>query len=106
MPDRLFFSLNSTIRSIMEEASDMREFIPELYYLPELFINLNEFNFGVGQSGRQVHNVELFSFAKGSPFFCVFFLRSLLEGPECSGSLHKWLDLIFGPKAHLPEAEH
>lgn len=39
--------------------SDVRELIPEFYYLPELFLNLEKHNFGLMQSKERVHNVIL-----------------------------------------------
>jgi hypothetical protein len=30
----------------MDTYSETRELIPELFYLPEMMINLNDFNFG------------------------------------------------------------
>jgi len=39
--DRLFDSINDIFLSVITNVSDFREFIPELYCLPEIFINLN-----------------------------------------------------------------
>ena len=45
-PERLFLSLASTIQSITSQNSDVRELCSEFYYLPELFTNINNLNFG------------------------------------------------------------
>jgi hypothetical protein len=37
--DRLFFSLNETFKNATEELTDVRELVPEFFYLPEMFIN-------------------------------------------------------------------
>ena len=34
LPDRLFCSMEHLFRNIKEEMSDVREFVPEAYYLP------------------------------------------------------------------------
>ena len=45
-PDRLFLSLERTFYSASSEKCDLRELIPEIYTTPEIFLNLNRFNFG------------------------------------------------------------
>ena len=45
-PERLFFNLKNTFYSSTHEKCDLRELIPEFFTLPEMFINLNNFNFG------------------------------------------------------------
>ena len=45
-PDRLFLSLERTFSSATSDKCDLRELIPEMFTIPELFINLNRFNFG------------------------------------------------------------
>ena len=40
-PDRIFHSMNVLCRNIREEVNDVREFIPEFYYLPEMYYNTN-----------------------------------------------------------------
>lgn len=57
--DRLFYSLEDSFRCATEDNSDIRELIPELFYLPELFLNLNRENFGIRQTGERVDNVEI-----------------------------------------------
>lgn len=39
--------------------SDVRELIPEFFYLPEFLINCEDFDFGVQQNGKRVSHVEL-----------------------------------------------
>lgn len=39
LPDRMFFSMISSWKSAIKEMSDVRELIPEFYYLPEAFLN-------------------------------------------------------------------
>ena len=46
MADRLFFNFSETYKNATEELSDVRELIPEFYYLPEMFINYSKYDFG------------------------------------------------------------
>lgn len=40
-----------------EEMADVRELIPEFYYLPEAFLNVNGYNLGNLQNGTKVNNI-------------------------------------------------
>ena len=40
-PNRLFFAIENTFYNISSQQSDLRELIPEFFYLPEMFININ-----------------------------------------------------------------
>ena len=40
-PNRLFFSIQETFFNISTQKADLRELIPEFFYFPEMFINLN-----------------------------------------------------------------
>ena len=51
LPDRLFYSIEETFKNSMEDNSDVRELIPELFYQPESLININNENFGIQQNG-------------------------------------------------------
>ena len=44
-PNRLFFSIEDTFFNISTQKSDLRELIPEFFYLPEMFLNINNINF-------------------------------------------------------------
>lgn len=57
--DRIFFALSESYKGATEEYSDVRELIPEFFYLPEMFLNLDKNDFGVQQTGNRVHNVCL-----------------------------------------------
>ena len=45
LADRLFFNFAETYRNATEELSDVRELIPEFYYMPELYINTSHYDF-------------------------------------------------------------
>ncbi|KAI0476465.1 hypothetical protein GGR56DRAFT_666056 [Xylariaceae sp. FL0804] len=98
--DRLFFSIEGSWRSASQDnGSDVRELIPEFFYLPEFLTNVNGYNFGERQgSGGPVNHVELPPWAKGDPKIFVAKHREALESPYVSQNLHSWIDLVFGNK--------
>ncbi|KAH6855033.1 hypothetical protein B0I37DRAFT_363738 [Chaetomium sp. MPI-CAGE-AT-0009] len=99
-PDRLFFSIeNAWASSSRDNGSDVRELIPEFFYLPDFLTNINGYNFGVRQGGGgRVDNVVLPPWAKGDPKIFIAKNREALESPYVSQRLHQWIDLVFGYK--------
>uniref|UniRef100_A0A1I8HBZ6 PH domain-containing protein n=1 Tax=Macrostomum lignano TaxID=282301 RepID=A0A1I8HBZ6_9PLAT len=99
LPDRTFHSIRTSWRlSSKLSDSDVKELIPEFFCLPEFFINSEELDFGVKQSGVRVDNVELPPWAADDPRRFVLIHRAALESPLVTEKLHKWIDLIFGYK--------
>ncbi|KAI0837982.1 beach-domain-containing protein [Hypoxylon sp. FL0890] len=98
--DRLFFSIEGSWKSASQEnGSDVRELIPEFFYLPDFLTNVNGYNFGERQgSAGRVNHVELPPWAKGDPKIFIAKHREALESPYVSQHLHLWIDLIFGHK--------
>ena len=41
-PDRQFWSMETTFHGVTTNESDLKELIPELFYLPEMFKNTNK----------------------------------------------------------------
>ncbi|PPD66411.1 hypothetical protein GOBAR_DD36708 [Gossypium barbadense] len=68
--DRLFQSIESTYRNCLSNTSDVKELIPEFYYMPEFLINSNSYHLGVKQDGEPINDVSLPPWAK-DPFFGV-----------------------------------
>ena len=126
-PNRLFFSIEDTFYNVTFQKSDIRELIPEFYYFPEMFLNINKINFHEKTDGTLVNDVEI---PKNLDFFdnnendkinsdnnnnknkivdkeeesnyyrCFKFvekMRNLLESK--SGEINFWINLIFGNKA-------
>ena len=56
-PNRLFYSIDETFNNIATQKSDLRELIPEFFYLPEMFMNLNSINFHKRANGDLVDDV-------------------------------------------------
>ncbi|KAM5308610.1 lipopolysaccharide-responsive and beige-like anchor protein isoform 5-T5 [Glossophaga mutica] len=101
--DRTFSSISRAWRNSQRDTSDIKELIPEFYYLPEMFVNFNNYNLGVMDDGTVVSDVELPPWAK-TPEEFVRINRLALESEFVSCQLHQWIDLIFGYKQQGPEA--
>ncbi|XP_077965271.1 lipopolysaccharide-responsive and beige-like anchor protein isoform X4 [Gasterosteus aculeatus] len=101
--DRTFSSVSRAWRNCQRDTSDVKELIPEFYYLPEMFVNANDYNLGVMEDSAVVSDVELPPWAK-SPEEFVRINRLALESEFVSCQLHQWIDLIFGYKQQGPEA--
>ncbi|XP_025889727.1 neurobeachin isoform X2 [Nothoprocta perdicaria] len=102
-PDRTFSSVARSWRNSQRDTSDVKELIPEFYYLPEMFVNSNGYNLGVREDEAVVNDVELPPWAKKPEDF-VRINRMALESEFVSCQLHQWIDLIFGYKQRGPEA--
>ncbi|EPX74038.1 beige protein [Schizosaccharomyces octosporus yFS286] len=104
--DRLFYSIEQTWKSSSKEnMADVRELIPEFFYLSEMFVNGNGFDFGSRQNEtKPINDVILPPWAKGDPAIFVQKNREALESDYVSSHLHEWIDLIFGYKQRGQEA--
>ncbi|KAJ8721735.1 hypothetical protein PYW07_002510 [Mythimna separata] len=98
MPDRTFHSLATTWRLITNDSpTDVKELIPELFYLPELFHNNEGLNLGTRQCGAAVDDVELPAWAPDARLFTLVH-RQALEAAHVTETLPHWIDLVFGYK--------
>jgi len=103
--DRLFHDVGKSWKSSStENLQDVRELIPEFFYLPTFFKNSNNFDYGSTQKGITVHDVTLPPWAKGDPKRFVRINRQALESEYVSKNLHRWIDLVFGYKQRGQEA--
>lgn len=104
--DRMFHSIAENWRSASELSNaDVKELTPEFYYLPDFLVNENKFDIGVRQQdGVPLDDVQLPTWAKGSPDEFIRLHRAALESPYVSSMLHHWIDLIFGHKQRGEEA--
>lgn len=98
--DRLFYSVGKAWESASRgNMSDVRELIPEFFYLPEFLVNSNKYDFGLLQNMTTViDSVELPPWAKGDPMIFIAKHREALESPYVTQNLHHWIDLVFGSK--------
>ncbi len=99
-PDRLFYSIERAwFSASRDNMTDVRELIPEFYYLPELLLNENGYDYGVRQgNGGAIDTVQLPPWAKSDPKIFITKHREALESKYVSQHLHQWIDLIFGHK--------
>ncbi|CAH0406921.1 unnamed protein product [Chilo suppressalis] len=99
LADRMFHSIkegwNSASRHNM---ADVKELIPEFFYLPEFLVNSNNFDLGSKQSGVALGDVVLPPWARGDPREFIRLHRAALESDFVSHRLHHWIDLVFGYK--------
>ncbi|KAL1921842.1 uncharacterized protein VTP21DRAFT_10484 [Calcarisporiella thermophila] len=98
--DRLFHSLGLAWESASRvNMSDVRELIPEFFYLPEFLENINNIELGTRQENdEKINEVILPPWAKGDPKIFIQKHREALECDFVSENLHLWIDLIFGYK--------
>ncbi|XP_010254571.1 PREDICTED: BEACH domain-containing protein B isoform X2 [Nelumbo nucifera] len=96
--DRLFQSIEGTYRNCLSNTSDVKELIPEFFYMPEFLVNSNSYYLGVKQGGEPLGDVILPPWAKGSPEEFINKNREALESEYVSSNLHNWIDLVFGYK--------
>jgi len=102
--DRLFYSLEEAWKSCNTSLADVKELIPEFFYLPDFLVNRSHFSLGVRQDGKQVDDVQLPPWASTAEEFITLHRRAL-ESEHVSAHLHEWVDLIFGYKQRQPHAE-
>ncbi|KAL0267522.1 UNVERIFIED_CONTAM: hypothetical protein PYX00_009770 [Menopon gallinae] len=99
LPDRTFHSLHTTWRlASCDSTTDVKEMLPEFFFLPEFLVNSQGFNFGVRQNGEVVDNVELPPWCKNDPRKFIFVHRQALESDYVTENLPYWIDLVFGFK--------
>lgn len=90
---RMFWSIgDSWVSSLTGSQQNVKELIPEFFYLPEMF-----------HSNLGLPEVEYPPWAKSAEQF-VRIHRLALESELVSCQLHQWIDLIFGYKQRGPEA--
>ena len=98
VPDRQFFDIGQTLL-LCEKNNNNREPIPELYTIPEIYINLNSNDFGKQSDrnfGSRIHNVEFKPYAKNAYDFLYKFKYMLNTNEEVNTKINEWFDFIFG----------
>ena len=118
-PNRLFFSIEDTLYNISTQKSDLRELIPEFFYFPEIFMNINHINFHKRSNNEPVDDVILINQniiknksqkkqkneilinyngqAKNEKYFhFVEYMKNKLE--SLNEKINDWINIIFGTK--------
>ncbi|KAI4313047.1 hypothetical protein MLD38_037824 [Melastoma candidum] len=101
--DRMFSDIAATWNGVLEDMSDVKELVPELFFLPEVLTNENSIDYGTTQMGEKLDTVKLPPWAK-NPVDFIHKHRMALESEHVSEHLHEWIDLIFGYKQRGKEA--
>ena len=96
-PNRQFYSITKALENTLSQKADLREFIPELYYFPDLFFNKNNLKLGVLSKGEEINdlyidekeedNLKKFKYLEN-------FQNYFLNNKELD--IGSWIDLIFG----------
>ncbi|KAL4003863.1 Beige/BEACH domain family protein [Acanthocheilonema viteae] len=101
--NRLFHNIAEAWESCQRDSHDVKELIPELYYMPEMLLNTNGYDLGKRDDGSAVGDIVLPPWAKSAEHFIVLH-RQALESDLVSCQINQWIDLIFGYKQKGPEA--
>ncbi|KAM8859671.1 WD repeat- and FYVE domain-containing protein 4 isoform 2-T2 [Spinachia spinachia] len=110
--ERMFYSVKKEWESASRDnTGDVRELIPEFFYLADFLLNSNHIQLGQSQrsscsmgDGSALGDVELPPWAKGDPQEFIRNHREALESDYVSANLHLWIDLIFGYRQQGPAA--
>ena len=102
--ERLFLSVENSFNFSLSQKTDVRELIPEFFYLPELFLNINNLNMGTLENGQKVNDITVP--CHNNPYEFVETMKTILESDEISNTIQNWIDLIFGSKSKGKEAEN
>ncbi|XP_078129346.1 WD repeat- and FYVE domain-containing protein 4 isoform X3 [Sander vitreus] len=105
IPERMFHSVKKEWESASRDnMGDVRELIPEFFYLSDFLLNSNHIQLGCMEDGTVLGDVELPPWAKGDPQEFIRIHREALESDYVSAHLHLWIDLIFGYRQQGPAA--
>ncbi|KAJ3427562.1 beige/beach-related [Anaeramoeba flamelloides] len=104
-PNRLFRSYQlSWENSSFRIENNVKELIPEFFYLPNFLRNENHFNLGINNKQEKVDHVKLPRWANNDAYEFIRINRAALESEYISKHLNEWIDLIFGYKSRGDEA--
>lgn len=96
-PERVFYSLVKHYKSITTVSQDLKESLPEFYFQPEFFMNVNNVHFeNQPNEDWRFNQFELPKWAKNNPFNFVYINRLLLESDQVNQGINKWINLTFG----------
>ena len=109
-PNRLFNSLPDSFYCAMTQKSDIRELVPEIFALPEMFYNFNKLNLGNIKNKNTnkeipVNDILIPRWANNDGYIFIHKHRMLLESPEINEKINEWFNIIFGSKQNGKEAK-
>ena len=99
-PNRMLISVNKSFEASSSHEGDLRELVPEFFYLPELFKNKNNLDLKIKNKKNKdkTNDVTLPNWANNNNYIFITKLKTYLESEEVNISINKWCDLIFGYK--------
>ncbi|KAF2071920.1 hypothetical protein CYY_006757 [Polysphondylium violaceum] len=107
-PQRMFESMPRMWEGVTSaNLADVKELIPEFFYMPEFITNINNFNFNFQTS--PAGDLILPPWANDSSEEFIRKNREALESEYVSANINHWIDLIFGYKqngVHSVEANN
>ncbi len=104
----MLISISKSFEASSSHEGDLRELIPEFFYLPELFINKNNLDLKIKnkKNKNKSNDVTCPNWANNNNFIFITKLKTFLESEEINKTINKWFDLIFGYKQKGKEAEN
>ena len=104
-PNRMFLKMKETWNSAaIASAADVKELIPQMYKVPELFVNHANLPITCNQDGEDLNQVVLPAWAVNARHFIAKELE-FLESVPCREKINQWIDLIFGVNSRGSGAE-
>ena len=102
-PHRLFNSIKDSFMCASSQRADLRELIPEFFYFPEMFYNLNNFELGEIRDKEtnikyKVNDIAIPKWANEDGYIFINKHRMILESPEVNEQINQWFNIIFGVK--------
>ena len=95
VPERQFFDFKQTL-FLCQRHKNNRELIPELFSMPEVYLNLNFNDFGKQKEGLLINDVNCKPYAENPVEFCYFIRNMLNFDANVNNNINKWFDFIFG----------
>ena len=97
-PSRQFDSFQDLCDLFKEMQQETIELIPEFFFVPEMFLNLNYCSYGSVYKNNQKFLVNNLKLGEGftSISELINFHQSTLNSENFSSQIHKWIDNIFG----------
>ena len=96
-PNRQFYCIEKSLENTLTQKSDLREFIPELYYFPDLFFNKNQLKLGTLSTGEEIDDMYIKekNEDKLKKYEYLKELKNYLLNDK-NLNINSWIDLIFG----------
>ena len=96
-PNRLFFSAKNTFCTCTSFIKDVRELIPEFFYLPEMLVNINDLNLG-NRDGNIIVD-DVLTPCDNNPYKFIDTMKNKLENNHISYNIQNRIDLMFWIKS-------